>query len=179
MGVPKFALRYNKKLSFLEKIVSEYEKFLCNEIIVVVNNRNRKELEKIKHRISAKVKFVINNYPERERFYSIKIGLENSSLRYPTFIHNVDNPFVSQKVLCSLSEQSNYEDYVVPIFRKKGGHPILLSQKIIKFITEKSNYNENFRDFLSNFEKIKTYVNDDTILININTKKKYENLLQL
>ncbi|MCK5839504.1 MAG: NTP transferase domain-containing protein, partial [Bacteroidales bacterium] len=41
MGRPKFALRFAKNLTFLEKIITGYSSFGCRQIIVVLNEQGR------------------------------------------------------------------------------------------------------------------------------------------
>lgn len=173
MGSPKFELKFNDEHTFLEEIVFQYKKFGCREIVVVLNEEGIVILEEKQLRISGDAVIVTNNHPEWERFYSIKLGIENLKKQYPVFIHNVDNPFVNQHVLNALHQNHEKADYIMPEFKGRGGHPILASENIIFAIKKESKNNLIFSDFLKQFEKLKVKVNEEKILVNINSKDAY------
>ena len=176
MGVPKFALKFNNQNTFLEEIIEKYNSFGCNEIVVVVNSEGVSVLDKNKIKLSDKIKVFINEHLEWERFYSIKLGLKKSNNYHPVFIHNVDNPFVNLNILSSLFDEITATNFVVPEFKNKGGHPILISEKIIKNIISEEKNDLNFRDFLKRFEKKNIEVDDERILVNVNSEKEYGKL---
>jgi len=176
MGVPKFALKFNNQTTFLEEIIDKYNSFGCNKIVVVVNSEGVSVLDENKIKLSDKIKIVINEHLEWERFYSIKLGLKKSNSYHPVFIHNVDNPFVNPNILSSLFDEITVTNFVVPEFKNKGGHPILVSEKIIKNIISEEKNDLNFRDFLKRFEKKNIEVDDERILVNVNSEKEYGEL---
>lgn len=173
MGLPKLALRYNKNKIFIEHIVNEYESFGCEEIIVVVNETGNNFLTENEIQFSSNVKIVINNHPEWHRFYSLKTGAKSMSGVLPVFVHNVDNPFVNYEVLNELSGNINKADYLSPEFDGKGGHPILLSEKIIKDVRATTEDQIHFKEFLNQYPKKKVQVDDEKVLVNINTIDEY------
>ena len=173
MGSPKFALPFNKNSSFLEEIINQYNSFGCKKIVVVLNGEGISYIHKQAIKFSNNVVFVTNSHLEWERFYSIKLGIENLSNDFPVFIHNVDNPFVNQDVLSKLFSNST-ANFIAPIYQGSGGHPILLSEKVgDKILSEKKN-DIILSDFLKRFKKTTVEVNDKNILVNINTLKGYK-----
>lgn len=175
--MPKFALRFNNQITFLEKIINNYKEFGCKQIVVVLNREGVSVLNQKDVKLSGSIKVVINEHPEWERFYSIKTGVKSLNNCYPVFIHNVDNPFVNLNVLNSLFCEISESNFVVPIFKNKGGHPILLSKKVIKNIISEEKNNLNFRDFLKGFEKKIVEVDDERIIVNINSEKEYKEII--
>ena len=70
---------------------------------------------------------------------------------HPVFIHNADNPFANHKVLKALYSNRTDADLIKPVFKKTGGHPILISNKIVKDIVSYKNYDIHLNDFLKNY----------------------------
>jgi len=173
MGVPKFSLKFNKTTTFLENIINEYSTFGCEEIVVVLNPDSVAFLEQLKLKFPRNIKIAINEHPEWERFYSIKIGAKSLNSVIPVFISNIDNPFVNKKVIESLALSSESADYVYPIFNGKGGHPFLLSAKVITDLSTEDKDQIHLKEFLGRYSKNTVEVNDEKILANINTHEEY------
>ena len=174
MGRPKFALKFDENLTFLEKIITGYNSFGCRQIIVVLNEKGETFLKSNPIKSFSNITIVTNFHPEWERFYSIKIGLKQVDEFSCAFIHNVDNPFVNEQVLKSLQCGLAGADYVVPCFKGRGGHPVLLSKKMIKHIISEKNPDLNFRDFLKRYAKNVVEVVDERVLVNVNTDEAYK-----
>ncbi len=179
MGFPKLSLKYNEEHNFIEHIVSEYLSLGCKEIKIVVNEIGFDYLNKNEIWFPEKVKFVINKHPEWHRFYSLKIGARSLSKVHSVFIHNVDNPFVNHEVLKNLLIHRDNADYVSPEFEGKGGHPFLISEKVIKEITCTEEDQKHLKEFLNQFPKMKVPVGDEKILVNINTLEEYEQYFKI
>jgi CTP:molybdopterin cytidylyltransferase MocA len=173
MGIPKLSLKYDEENTFIEHIVNEYLRFGCNEIVIVVNEDGIGYFKERKIQFPNKVKVVINEHPDWNRFYSLKIGAKSLSEIHPVFIHNVDNPFVNYDVLNELLNHKSKADYISPEIKGKGGHPILLSDKNINEIRLTQKDQMHFKEFLNQYPKIKVPVDDEKILANINTMKEY------
>lgn len=181
MGFPKLALKYSKSQTFIEHIADEYDKSGCAEIILVVNAENYKILKDKKLQFQEKVKIVVNDHPEWHRFYSLKTGASALSKKRKVFVHHVDNPFVSQDVLGLLIKYSKTADYISPEFKGRGGHPILLSEKIVNDILKSKKDQMHLKEFVNQYPKKKVKVLDENVLININTVidyKKYFNWIE-
>ena len=173
MGKAKFLLKYDKNTTFLEKIVNEYKVFGCVNIVIVLNEQGANLIKTQVANFSTKAKIVINYHPEWERFYSIKLGLNALGEKHPTFIHNVDNPYANMLTLSLLLEHVVGYEYAIPVFNYRGGHPILLSEKVINDIINEKDHSLNLKHFLKPYKKSKVEVNDKNILLNVNSSEDY------
>lgn len=173
MGIPKFDLKFNKKLTFLEEIINCYTNFGCQEIVVLLNEKGTDYLESQSIQIPSNCTIVVNSHLEWERFYSIKLGMLQLQNSYPVFIHNVDNPFLNADVLSSLLQNHSNADYVIPVFEGRGGHPILVSNKVRTAIKNERKNDSVLSDFLKNYTKKAVRVADKKVLTNINTEAAY------
>lgn len=175
MGTPKFFLKYDKNRCFLQKIIEDYMIWGINEIIVVLNPTGLKKVSTSKLDLPGKTIITVNDKHPTSRFYSIKKGLCAIKKATSALIHNVDNPFVEKDVLDSLIANKNKGDYIVPQYKNKGGHPILINHEIIKNTIIEDNYYNNFKEFLNSYTKIYVAANNDKILVNINSPTDFEN----
>ena len=178
MGSPKLGLQFDKKETFLEAIIRQYRSYSCKEILVVINEDGAALIRSKSIDISSDVVLVTNTHLEWERFYSVKLGMQHLKCTYPVFIHNVDNPFANKEILSSLHNNISKVDYVVPVFQGRGGHPILVSEKIILAIKDEPKNDLILSDFLTLFDKKMLEVDDQQILVNINSKETYNNTLK-
>ncbi|NCO55028.1 MAG: hypothetical protein COS14_14355 [Bacteroidetes bacterium CG02_land_8_20_14_3_00_31_25] len=168
MKTPKPFLLFNKSQTFIEKIISNYQLFGCKKIVVVTN----KELVN-KFINYSNVKYVINDKLEYERFYSIKLGLQNIGKCDFCFVQNVDNPFIDKDILTYIFSENLHDACIVPCFNNKGGHPILLPKKITDKIKNIKQNNVNFKNILKKFKNYNLGIPKSEILININSPKEY------
>ncbi len=174
MGVPKFSLSYDKNQTFLTKIIRSYQSAGCKEIVVVVNRQGQEYLKQQKTFFAGNdITVVLNTFPERERFYSLQTGLKMLSNGKPVFIQNIDNPFVETDLLYRMADAFEPEAYVVPRYNGRGGHPVLLSAKIVSDLLASTDYRQNLRDFLRPYPKINCPVEDEKVLVNINSPQEY------
>ncbi|MEA3450556.1 MAG: NTP transferase domain-containing protein [Bacteroidota bacterium] len=158
-----------KKITFIEQLIHIYRKFKCSEIICVFNPENITTAKKM----NLNAKLICNKDYEQGRFSSIKAGIKASNTNNYCFIQNIDNPFISVQILEKIFKAKEQSTYISPRFLNKGGHPILLSPEICTEIQIENSKNLNLRDFLQLFKRKNVYINDYTILININTKKEF------
>lgn len=178
MGFPKAYLHVYGK-TFLEKIIDKYHAVGIREIVVVMNSdfcNDRWKQNLIK--VSSKIKLVKNKNPKLGRFYSLKLGLKNVIDSDFCFIQNIDNPFVNKNVIEKLWKNKNSDGYVSPTFKGKGGHPILISKTIIQQLNEMKDEDLNLKEVLKKFSKTEVEVDDETVLININTPEEYRTFVQ-
>ncbi|MCD4832476.1 MAG: NTP transferase domain-containing protein [Bacteroidales bacterium] len=173
MGIPKLSLKYDDNNIFIKHIINEYERFGCKEIVIVVNETGKNYLTENKIKFSDNVKIVINKHPEWHRFYSLKMGAKSLSKDSVVFVHNVDNPFVNHEVLNKLLISSHKADYIGPEFNGKGGHPVLLSEKIKNDVRSTKEDQLHFKEFLNQYPKRRVKVDDEKVLVNINTLEEY------
>ncbi len=173
MGKQKLFLEFSPGVSFMDACVKAFLDFGCTELIVVVNRQVFKKLTVREIQTSSRLKIVLNNYPERGRFYSLQCGLNAVSEKAHVFFHNVDNPFVSMEVLDALANASANADVICPAFKGKRGHPVLISQKPVSDIISETDHNWVLRDFLKRYKNLSVPVSDPNILVNMNTPSDY------
>ena len=152
MGKDKANLSIKNK-SFYQQILETYNAVSISQQISVINNK-----------LHLSRRTVINNYQGKGRVFSIQLGLKEVNSDW-YFIQNIDNPFITTTLL---------NQFIQPIFKKQKGHPILISEKVKQRILNKKDYNLTLRDILSEFEKQQIEVNDESVLININTPEDYK-----
>jgi len=174
MGCAKFNLRLPDGTSFLENIVKQYSDFGCRQIIVLVNKEGKLFLEQNPIKLTTDVEYVVNEHPEYERFFSVKTGLSAVNHNHIVFIHNADNPFANQKTLEILYANRRLADIVKPVFNSKGGHPILISNQIVREIISTKDYDINLNDFLKNYSQKRIQTEDEKIILNVNTMDDYK-----
>jgi len=179
MGVHKFSLMFNSTTTFLENLVNEYQRYGCKEIIVVLNPEGAKFLDQLNLKIHSIVKIVVNHHPEWERFYSLKLAAKALNETCPVFVSNIDNPFINLSVLDSLSHNINKADYINPVYNERGGHPFLLSEKVIDDLISEAEDQIHLKEFLGRYIKESAAVEDEKILVNINTEGDYRLLFKI
>lgn len=175
MGKPKAFLPYDDDRTFLDKILSVFFSFGCSEIWVVLNDKGMERAAK--ENFYKNVHLVLNEHPEKERFYSLQTGLKSIPGNTSVFLHNGDNPFINPEVLNALWRAHGEHSVAVPEFEDKGGHPILLAPEIIRDIVREKNDKLHLNEFLSKYEQRRIPVNNPGILININTAEDYKKYL--
>jgi molybdenum cofactor cytidylyltransferase len=170
MGTMKPLLKFDEKDTFLSHIIAEYEKFGSKEIIVVTNE---KVVNVISETVLENIKIILNKNPLSGRLGSIKLGLKALKTKGACFIHNTDNPFVNSGLLMEMASMSNDENYIVPVFKGKGGHPILIGRKAIEHVNSLKQADADLREILKSFERINAQTTDERILYNMNTMEDY------
>ena len=174
MGIPKVALSFDANHTFAEKIAKGYLDAGVRQIVLVVNKQGKAALEEKQARFDkSRVRMVLNAFPEKERFFSLQTGLKFLQDFRAVFLQNIDNPFVSPETLWQIAALYEPESYVVPQYKGRGGHPVLLSQKIVSELVSFPDEKANLRDFLHKYRKIICPVDRDETLININSPDAY------
>lgn len=169
----KTELAFDDKKNFIQKITEEYINFGCDKVIAVLNEKNYQSLQSKNIELNKKVKPVINEHPEKGRFYSLYKGIVKLNENTSVFMQNIDNPVVNQNILKLLYSNSGKADYIIPSYQKKGGHPVLLSKYLIKEIKNAEHTNFHIKEFLNQYKKVYVETDDKNILLNINTISDY------
>lgn len=173
MGFPKLGLQFDGERSFAEKIIETVGELKPLECVMVVNQDGLKWLNSNNLNISDKVKSVLNDDPDRGRFYSLQCGLKSLNNRGNILMINIDNPFINKDICLNMLSQINDCDYIYPVFNGKGGHPLLINKTVAEGILLQDNTQIDLKEFLKSFRKRKYNVSDQKILININTPEDY------
>lgn len=174
-------VRYNQK-TFIEHIINKLAR-VCDEILIVKGFRGYALEDSIKAMYSGdallkKIDFVHNKNYEKGMFSSVQAGLkailpQMNSHDY-VMLHLVDQPHISEYVYEELSSKARSENMkvIVPSYNMKAGHPIVLSQEIVKEIIVAPD-TETLRDVLKRFHENTTYVNiqEDSIIQDVNTQE--------
>jgi molybdenum cofactor cytidylyltransferase len=175
MGKPKLSLLFNENTTFLEHLVNQFKDFGCIDVVAVLNQEGIDLVNKELKYLNNSILMVKNDFPELGRFFSIKTGLKACNSNYPVFIQNIDNPFAEPKILQKLLLKLNNSEYSYPAFNGKGGHPVVISPKVIQSILAEPTNELNLKLFLRKFRKSTLEVNDEKVFTNINTQKDFDN----
>lgn len=178
MGMPKPFLPYDASRTFAEKITTEFQSFGLKKIVFTANPETSSLFQSLKEKASGFF-FVTNFHSEKGRFYSLVCGLESLEfLPDYCFLHNADMPIFNSEVLNALYEKRAEADYVVPRFRGRGGHPVLLNKKILHAAIHSQKHSQHLRDFLSRFKKTYADVSNKGVCFNINSPEDYREFLR-
>lgn len=178
MGFPKLELQFDGERSFAEKIIETVGELKPLECVMVVNQDGLKWLNSNNLNISDKVKSVLNDDPDRGRFYSLQCGLKSLNSKGNILMINIDNPFINKDICLNMLSQINDCDYIYPVFNGKGGHPLLINKTVAEGILLQDNTQIDLKEFLKSFRKRKYNVSDQKVLININTPEDYISIFQ-
>ncbi len=173
MFYPKLALYARSGRTFAEELVCKYQKFGCREIILVSNDYGFEILDKLKAQFPTQVRRIVNKFSDSEKFYSLKIGACALNEIHPTFVHNIDNPFVPTEVLEQLLSNCQRAQRIIPVFENTGGHPILVSEEILTDLRHTHEHNCHLRHYFERFTSARIAVNTSQVLLNLNTKREY------
>ena len=170
---PKPFLSFSPRITFIEKLIHVYFNFGCRKIITVINSKyfNREYFFKLNKSFNAE--FAVNRHQEFGKFYSLKLGISKLTNDKYCFIQNIDNPFTNLSLLNRLYKAKSAEGYTAPVFKGKGGHPVLIGNRIIKGIKSERSNDINLRTFLNKYQRVETPTNYEKITANINTLNDY------
>lgn len=171
MGKPKAFLKTGNT-SFINQITTGYLKTNPEKIIVIVNRELYCD-QRVMRLQKKNLEIVCNSVPELGRSFSIKLGIHYLPAVDFCFIHNIDNPGIDSRLIEKLKIYSNANGYTVPVHKNKSGHPVLVSSRIINRIKNMVGFDFNLRELLNEFTRHEVPVNENEILLNINTKSDY------
>jgi CTP:molybdopterin cytidylyltransferase MocA len=173
MGMHKALLKFDEDTTFIEKITNEYLKAGIDKVIVVVSNELYINLNEIGIVFPDEVQLVINKKPELGRLYSLQTSVQHLDEGNYCFFQNIDNPFTSATLLQQLIINKERAKVIIPIFRNKTGHPVLLSPEVISKFTKQKDTELRIDQFLKTFEIKQVETSDEKILANINSLEEY------
>ncbi len=177
MKFPKPWLKINDT-TFLEKIIETYQNFGIHNIIVVINQKFCiKQWENMFQSIKDKAIVVENIEVEKGRLYSLKLGLQKIVDADFIYIQNIDNPFIDESILETLAQYKCENGVTVPTFQGKGGHPILIHKVIAAQIINNFESDSTLHDIINQFDRKNVGVENESILMNINTPEDYQKVL--
>jgi len=174
MGAPKWSLMFDENSTFAEKIVDEFALAGAEKIVLVLNESGKEQFEKKGCQMPENFQIALNDNPDLGRFYSLQKGLKLCNPELPVCFTNIDNPFINAELVKSLLSYIDSADYITPSYHGKGGHPVCISTKVFHSVIESDQYETNLKKFLLEFKREKLEVEDNKILLNINTQTDYQ-----
>ena len=176
MGCPKWELRMSSGEYLISHTYRQFSQFGC-ETVVVVNGDDVNQT--FFEEVFAGIRYAINNRYDLGRLYSLQCGLKELSAVSPCFVHNIDNPFVSQELLSTLVAGLDGYDYALPQFQDRGGHPLLVGKDVVAEIEAFQGLLPELRQVLGTYNANRINVSNPNILLNINTPEDYQRFLRL
>ncbi|GAP14696.1 uncharacterized MobA-related protein [Longilinea arvoryzae] len=179
MGTPKLFLPWRETTVF--DSVLHLALVAGLDPILVVTGAYR---ERICERLSGYAEKVTEVYnPEFENFemlYSLKLGIHKIINRCDAVMILLgDQPQVQQKIVEQIIQRFNEKrsEIIIPSFRMRRGHPILIRQDLFPSILTYSD-NGNLREFLASFNDKIDYVpvDSNSILEDIDSPEDYERI---
>ena len=177
-GFSSRAKTYKMTLKVGEKTVIEraIESMLkvSSRVIVVGGYK----IEKLKPIINGykNVELVFNENFEEGMFSSVKKGF--SHIKGDSFFFMPgDYPLIDDKVCLKLLKHRENE-IVIPTYNGKKGHPILMKSYLAKELLQSSKYS-NLREFINTKKPIFIPVENEGILLDIDTMEDYKRILAL
>lgn len=178
MHCPKAFLSLGN-VSLIEKISNIYLKSNIERSVIILNHLLFSDgWKKIINQLSKKNILIKNKFPEFGRSYSIQLGLKGLKNISMCFIQNVDSPGISPQLLKKMVSVLKTNSYVVPTYRGKSGHPVLIGETIIKHLASLETNEWILKEELKKFERIEVESNKDNVLLNLNTQAEWQHYLE-
>lgn len=133
MGFPKMLLDFNG-LTMIQHVLKNVTGSQINEVMVVLG-AHRNELMGIIR--DYPVKYCINSDYKDGMLSSVRCGLRNISADCDAvLVFQGDQPYIPCDVINSVIDayRGSDKDIVIPVHKKKRGHPIMFNYKYIEFI---------------------------------------------
>jgi CTP:molybdopterin cytidylyltransferase MocA len=173
MGTDKALLTNANGMTFAGNLLNCFSLFGCNPVVLVVNEQFNSSLFNVEN-----LKIIINHQLEKGRAWSIHLGFKQVPEGDACFIQNIDNPCIEPGLLDLLLDSVTPDSYVVPMYNRHGGHPILLGSKIVAFFRSQSDI-PDFRQALQCYSRTEISYPDERILWNINTPAEYQRYIRV
>ncbi|MFH1262994.1 MAG: NTP transferase domain-containing protein [Pseudomonadota bacterium] len=174
MGVPKGLVRTDGEY-WIERQLALFSKISGSRVIVVLGYDADRYFEALPWlRQDSPHTFVINDAPEHGPFSSI-VSAGRILTEPAAFLLPIDVPVPSAEVCKALTGAFSIRvQSCVPVFKKKGGHPVLLAATFLKqlaqvpFGSSEARLDEQIRR-LQEDQRVRVPVDDPRILWNANT----------
>ena len=154
--------------TLIERSVESLEK-VCSKIIVVTGYKSERITEILKS--YEKVEVVFNKEFEKGMFSSVKIGISQIKTE-KFFLLPGDIPFVKEDVYKKLLSKKG--DIIIPVFKGRKGHPVLIGTSLINEILGEPE-DSNLKLFIDKKGFTTVEVQDESILFDIDTEENYFN----
>lgn len=142
---------------------------VCGKI-VVVGGHNFETIKTITDKYK-KVKLVENKNYHLGMFSSVKCGV--SEMTDDFFLIPGDYPVVKKSTYLMLKKGRG--EFIVPVYKGRGGHPVLIKKKLIKTIAEEP-VESNLKALRKKCDTEFIEVNDEGILMDVDTQEDFKNI---
>lgn len=174
MGRHKALLKFDGKITFIEKITTAYLRAGVARLVVVVSRELLHKLNESGIPLPDSVQLVINHTPESGRFSSLQKGVRQLKNDYKfCFFQNIDNPFTTAEVLQEVMSQKDSADVIIPAFQNKAGHPVLINSLVLNQVLNERDTAVRIDQFMKRFRIKKIETADERILVNVNSPEEY------
>ncbi len=174
MGTDKAFLMLDNNRTFLGNLIETYRNWGCREIVLVTNTRLESKIKKA----FPDTRVVVNNHLDYGRFYSVWLGFNTLESPEYCFVQNIDNPLTEQELLDLLYLNREFDSTVVPVFKGRGGHPVLAGKKVIEVLMQHEKMDDNLRGFLYSLKVKRVETDIANVLTNINDRSEYDNFVK-
>jgi molybdenum cofactor cytidylyltransferase len=144
---------------------------VCSRIIVVCGHR-AEDIKKVLQ-VYDKIECVMNEIYSDGMFSSLLQGVKYIKAN-KFFVVPSDMPMIKKETYINLLQVEG--DIIIPVYKGKKGHPVLMNSKFIPELL-KEKIDSNFKEFIEKRNYILEDVNDDGVLIDIDTKEDFEKLI--
>ncbi len=159
----------------LELLVSAYRQAGVGQVVVVTGRNHRAVAQRV-----SDVTLICNPAPENGMFSSARLGAVRLDPEVGAFfVQPVDIPLVKPETLQALLNHLQQPDSccLIPCCDGKRGHPPLLRAALIDSMLAYDG-NGGLRGLLSRFSSQELQVDDQGVLLGMNTPQQYQALLQ-
>jgi molybdenum cofactor cytidylyltransferase len=165
----KMGLQLGEK-NLIQRVIDEMKE-LCPRVIVVAGYKKERIIEFAKG--YANVEVVFNPHYTKGMFTSVKEGVKHVTSQW-FFLTPGDYPLITKAIYQKLLDARNESDQCIfiPVFKGRKGHPILVKSDLVKELLEEPD-DSNLRKFINQKGFTPVEVDDDAILVDIDTMEDY------
>lgn len=169
-GVFKMGLQWGEK-KLVQQVIDEMKE-LCWRVIVVAGYKKEKIIELTGGYSNLEV--VFNPRYSKGMFTSVKEGIKHVKSPW-FFLIPGDYPLITKAIYQKLLDARDESGHCVfiPAFNSRKGHPILVKSDLVKELLEEPD-DSNLRKFINRKGFKAVEVDDDAILVDIDTMEDYQ-----
>jgi molybdenum cofactor cytidylyltransferase len=175
MKVPKMLLTFNGK-TMIEKVIENVHRSNVFNILVVLGSFREEILGVIGH---LQINHCYNENYRNGMLSSVKCGFKNLPVNYEAvLVFPGDQPLIEPEVINVMIEKyrKTSKGIVIPVYRKKRGHPLLIDFKYREVVDNLSDM-EGLRSLVQRFKEdvLEVATKSPGILKDFDTKQDYLN----
>jgi molybdenum cofactor cytidylyltransferase len=169
-GVFKMGLPLGEK-KLLQQVIDEMIEF-CTRVIVVAGYKKEKIIQLTEGYSNLEV--VFNPRYRKGMFTSVKEGVKHVKSQW-FFLTPGDYPLLTKAIYQKLLDARSKSGpcIFIPVFNGRKGHPILVKKDLVKELLEEPD-DSNLRKFINRKGFALVEVDDDAILLDIDTMEDYQ-----